>query len=250
MGSVTAIFLLPFLSIFAIFVGFFETLLGIGTEKVVLPYDPQNGIVWEYKEGDEAFVDCIDTEIKNGQQVFTFRGKSMLDENRPSYNEHKQVVDDLYFEDQNGNINKYYAFIAFSNEPGMGASLIYGKMNIYEESECAVFQYTVKAETPTEDFYWHIYDYNVYMQGNRFIGEYKLENVPERTYQFAFSPNDIKDHTFDMSFHYRNSSGKPLEKIEVTFEMNGKEVKVIEETHYRYVLDENGNLVEVKIPTT
>ena len=243
MGSITAIFLIPFLSFFAVFLGFYETIAGIGTEKVVLPYDPQNGVVWEYQEGDEAYIDCIDTEIKDDQQIFTFRGKRIFDKNRPTstYYENEALVDDIYFEDDNGNTKKYYAFLDFRVSDPKTDSATYGSIDIYEETECASFQYTAKAQKELEDCYWHVYDSGADLRQNRYIGEYKLENVHERTYRFVFPPEDIKDHSFNMTFVYRDSQGKQFEKLEVEFEMIGKEVKVIEETFY--VNDENGIFV-------
>ena len=237
MGSVTAIFLAPLLSVFAIFIGFFEMLTGVGTEKVVLPYDPENGIVWEYKEGDEAFIDCVKTEIKDGQQIFTFRGKGLYDLERPSSYEHENVVDDIYFEDENGNIKMYYAFIDFRGD-APGDPIVYGSVDIYEETECVTFEYTVTAQQEVEDCYWLAYDYDASMRQNRYIGECELKDAYERTYKFVFSPEDIKDHIFDMSFYYRTQPGKQYEKIGVTFEMKGKEVKLVEEVFY--VKDENG----------
>lgn len=248
MGAITAIFLAPFLAVLGIVAGFFETILGTGTEKVYLPYDADNGIVWEYKEGEVGFIDCIETTIKNNQQIFTFRGKMELDKNNPSSYQNDTFVDDIYFEDANGNIMKYYAVVDFCWDD-FNDSLIYGNMDIYEESECALFQYTVKAATETEGYYWKEYDYETDDYRNRYVGLPDLVNVHERTYHFVFTPEDIEDDTFDMSFYYRNSNGKTLEKITVTFEMIGKEVKVVEEAHYCYELDENGDRVEIKIPS-
>ena len=237
MGSVTVIFLAPLLSVFAIFIGFFEMLTGVGIEKVVLPYDPENGIVWEYKEGDEAFIDCVKTEIKDGQQIFAFRGKGLYDLERPSSYEHENVVDDIYFEDENGNIKMYHAFIDFRGD-APGDPIVYGSVDIYEETECVTFEYTVTAQQEVEDCYWLAYDYDASMRQNRYIGECELKDAYERTYKFVFSPEDIKDHIFDMSFYYRTQPGKQYEKIGVTFEMKDKEVRLIEEIFY--VEDENG----------
>lgn len=236
MGSVTAIFLIPLLLPFMLFMGIFETAFGIGTEKVVLPYDEESGVVWEYREGDDAFVDCIRTEIKNGQQIFTFRGKWMIDDSNPESYQNEEFVDDLYFVDADGNVKTYYAMLDFSKDGPNDGSLFYGDMEIYEESECAVFEYTVKAITEVEDCYWHEYDYSAQNDdSNRYVGLPDLKNVPERTYKFVLSPEDIKDGTFNMSFYYRTESGRQYEKITVTFEMVGKDVTVVEEKHYIWV---------------
>ena len=236
MGSVVAIFLVPLMLPFMLFIGIFDTAFGTGTEKVVLPYDPENGIVWEYEEGDDAFVDCIKTTTKDGQQIFTFRGKMIFNEDRPNdLYQNEEFVDDIYFVDANGNVKTYYAMLDFSwDGPDDGVSLIYGGMDIYEESECAVFEYTVKAGTQVEGCYWHEYDYDAGTDRNRYVGFPEIVNMHERTYKFVLPPEDIEDGSFDMSFYYRNSSGKLYEKIAVTFEMVGKEVTVLEETHYVY----------------
>lgn len=233
MGAVTAIFLVPLLLPFMLFMGIFDTVFGIGTEKVVLPCDAENGVVWEYEEGDVAFIDCIKTTTKDGQQIFTFRGKGMLEDGNPESYQNEEFVDDLYFVDADGNVKTYYAMLDFSKDGPNDGSLFYGDMEIYEESECAIFEYTVKAITEVEDCYWHEYDYSAQNDdSNRYVGLPDLVNMHERTYKFVLPPEDIKDGTFAMSFYYRTESGRQYEKIAVTFEMVGKEVSVSEEIHY------------------
>lgn len=236
--------MIPLALLFSLFmpvISFFETLTGAGQEKIFLPYDAENGIVWEYNEDDYSIVDCLKSETKDGQQVFTFRGKGIGEEGRLSGYDSDQLIDDIYFEDENGNIKKYYAFVDFTALED-GGSFMYGDMDIYEESECVNFEYTVKAHTETENCYWYVDDNGAKMDQSRYMGEEKIENLHERTYQFVFAPEEIKDHTFRMTFYYE-LRGDTFEKIEVTFEMVGKEVKVIEETHF--VEDENKNMVEV-----
>ena len=237
MGAVTAIFLVPLLLPFMLIMGLFDTAFGIGTEKVVLPYDEESGVVWEYREGDEAFVDCIKTTVKDGQQIFTFRGKRVLEDGYPVSYQNEEFVDALYFVDADGNVKTYYAMLDYSGDgPGDDVSLIYGGMEIYEEGECAIFEYTVKALTEIEDCYWHEYDYSArYDEINRYVGLPDIKNMPERTYKFVLSPEDIKDGTFGMTFYYRTEKGRQYEKITVVFEMVGKEVNVIEEKHYVWV---------------
>lgn len=236
--------MIPLMFLFSLFlpvIGFFETLTGAGQEKVTLPYDAENGVVWEYNEDDYSIIDCLKSETKDGQQVFTFRGKEVSDEERPSSYDGDKFVDDLYFEDENGNIKKYFAFVNYYdyNEK---ISLMYGDMDIYEETECVAFEYTVKAKNEVENCYWYVNDYDAETDENRFLGEEKIVNMHERTYQFVLDPENTEDHTLKMTFNYRNPTNN-FEKIEVTFEVSGKEVRVVEETHY--VKDENHNFVEV-----
>ena len=236
MGAVTAIFLVPLMLPFMLIMGLFDTAFGIGTEKVVLPYDEESGVVWEYREGDEAFVDCIKTTIKDGQQIFTFRGKVWFDPNNPSSYQNEEFVDALYFVDADGNVKTYYAFLDFrSDGPGGDVSTIYGGMEIYEESECAIFEYTLKSTTEVEGCYWHEYDHHTGYYRNRYVGLPDIENMHERTYKFVLPPEDIQDGTFDMSFYYRPEYGRQYDKVDVTFEMVGKEVNVIEEKRYIWV---------------
>lgn len=221
------------LSMFSPIIGFFETLTGKGQEEIALPYDAEKGIVWEYNEGDYALVDCIKTEIKDGQQIFTFRGKGIGQEGRPrpaDYNS-DQLIDDICFEDENGNTKTYYAFWDYLTPLNEGGTYMYGDLDIYEETECVTFEYTVKAEQETENAYWYVDDLSAEMKQNRYIGEEKLINGHERTYKFIFAPEDVNNHTFTMYFYYKPSSTHTLETIKVNFELTGKEVKVIDEKH-------------------
>ena len=232
-----------FLSLFSPIIGFFETLMGLGIEEVALPHNPENGIVWEYKEDDNDIFDCLKTEITDGQQIFTFRGKGIAEEGRPSTRDGDEFVDDIFFEDENGNIKTYYAFVDLyaTND---GGSYMYGDMDIYEESKCVTFEYTVKPEEETENCAWYVSDNSARMKQNRFMGTDELENMHERTYQFVFSPEDIKNGSFRMTFYYETPSNITFEKREVTFEMKDKKVTIVEETHY--VKDENGAFVELQ----
>lgn len=235
--------MIPLMFIYSLFlpvIGFFETLTGVGQEKVALPYDPENGVVWEYKENDNDIFNCIKTEIIDGQQIFTFRGKAPSEEGRPSGYDGDKFVDDIYFKDENGNIKKYYAFVNYYSY-GEGASIMYGDMDIYEETDCVSFEYTVKALMEVENCYWYVEDHNAEKDENRFLGEEEIVNMHERAYQFVLAPENTEDHTLKMTFNYRNSTND-FEEIEVTFEVSGKEVRVVEETHF--IRDESGNMVE------
>ena len=223
-----------FLSLFSPIIGFFETITGKGQEEIALPYDAEKGIVWEYKEDDYEIVDCIKSEVKDGQQIFTFRGKGIGEEGRPlqaDYNSN-QLIDDICFEDENGNTKTYYAFVNFQTPLNEGGTFMYGDLDVYEETECVTFDYTVKAEQEKENAYWYVDDYSAKMKQNRYIGEEKLINEHERTYNFIFAPEDVRDHTFTMYFYYEESTTKTLEKVEVIFEMKDEEVTIIKETHY------------------
>ncbi len=240
----TGFWMIPLAFLFSLIspiIGFFGNIFGMGQAEVVLPHNPENGVVWEYKAEDEAYIKLADSEIKEGQQIFTFAGIDMFDEKRPPHSNGK-VIDDVCFEDGNGNIKRYYVFVDFSTLK----NVYFGDLNIMEESECINFEYTVKAKTQVADACWYIEDNEVSDSQYRFIGERVLENAHERTYEFVFGPEHFQDHIFSMVFDYRESPSDPvgIEKIEVTFELINKEVHIVEETYY--VRDNNYNLVEVK----
>ena len=78
------------------------------------------------------------------------------------------------------------------------------------------FQGLAKALTEIEDCYWHEYDYSArYDEINRYVGLPDIKNMPERTYKFVLSPEDIKDGTFGMTFYYRTEKGRQYEKITI-----------------------------------
>lgn len=223
-------------------ISFFGGVMGVGQAEIVLPHDPENGIVWEYKSEDEAFIKLADDEIKNGQHIFTFMGRDMFDEKR-SVDTSDQTVSDVVFEDADGNEKRYFVFV----ETSTLKNVYFGDLEIFEDTECVSFQYTVKARTEVEGAFWSVEDVdNDSDSQNRFVGVRKPENVHEHTYDFVFGPEDIKDQTFIIEFRYNDSRSAPvaLEKIEVIFEMTDKKVKVVEEKFY--VRDAYYDYVEVK----
>lgn len=190
-----------------------------------MPYDKLQGIVWSCKDTHYGWFDLVETKIEGDEQIFVFKGRNAF--SYETDNRFREVI----FTDENGNTKTYYAFWDYLTPLNEGGTFMYGDLDIYEETECVTFEYTVKAEQETENAYWYVDDLSAEMKQNRYIGEEKLINGHERTYKFIFAPEDVKNHTFTMCFFYKPSSTHVLEKIEVTFELADKEVTVINEKH-------------------
>ena len=49
-------------------ISFFGGVMGVGQAEIVLPHDPENGIVWEYKSEDEAFIKLAEKSIETNRK--------------------------------------------------------------------------------------------------------------------------------------------------------------------------------------
>ena len=117
-------------------IGFFT---GADKTEIILPYDEENGIVWEYDDFQDDYIKLTDTRVEDGKQIFTFwRNYFVFDEGNGG------MAIDLVFTDENGNSETYY--IACSNG-GFGLKLL-------SPGEYVTYTHTAKAETPVDGGYW------------------------------------------------------------------------------------------------
>ena len=71
MGSVTVI-LVPFLAVLVFIADLFLSITGLDITKVALPYDPENGLVWEYDGVDDPYIKLEKMTVDGNEQVFRF----------------------------------------------------------------------------------------------------------------------------------------------------------------------------------
>lgn len=140
MGAVFGIiFGLPvaiFWMIISPFIGFFT---GADKVEIILPYDEESGVIWEYDNYQDVYIKLADTRFEGDKQFFTFRRNYLVfDEGNGG------MATDLVFTDKNGNSQTYY--IACANG-GFG-------MKAMAPGEYATYSHTAKVETPVKDGYW------------------------------------------------------------------------------------------------
>lgn len=143
MGTVTVIFA-PLYALFVWISSLFGFITGDNLTKVELPYDPEQGLVWEYDNVDDPYLNLQKTKIEDGKQVFYFKANSF---STPFYN---GEVMDLVFTDENGNSQKYYAY---RYQEGYTT---YKTLEILAPGEYIEFNYTPNPQIKEETYDWNV----------------------------------------------------------------------------------------------
>ena len=66
--SILLIFIIPAAIFQVIFSYISGAFMGYPTAKVELPYDEATGLVWEYDNVDDPYINLVETETKDGNQ--------------------------------------------------------------------------------------------------------------------------------------------------------------------------------------
>lgn len=237
MGSVTIIVIIPLFLI--LFAG--SSLIGAVTggdrTQVVLPYEPEKGIVWECDVPDET-VELVETEVNGNTQIFRFRStqtkdliayfgelaKGLITD---VYPEHEYTYGDIYkitFTDANGNEQIYYA------EPNLDLESIYiDTLKIYAPDEYFTFDYTVTAQKPIEGEYgWYNQDYSFRTE------HYKAEYSPERTLTIVHTSDDIaegEEYYYSVEYGFIDGYQRENETVSIKYVITDGKVEILEENH-------------------
>lgn len=209
-ASIWMIFLIPIILITALFGNFFTEITGKTQAEIVLPYDESKGIVWEYDNKDDFYIDFVEVRIEGNEQIFAFKDNEVEDQEDKTGR-----CMDLVFTDKNGNKKTYYADFA-----------LFGEMVFYEESECMITEYTAVAHNPDENLHW--------------ISAGKKDRVliqpisydTEATFTIVCMPDDIEklkaeeDYAFNLSFSYVNENGAFTESVTAEYELLGGTLQV------------------------
>ncbi len=215
MGSpLVLFFVLPIVFVVTIFNTLSAALTGTLYSEVVLPYEPEKGIVWEYKEDDDMYIDLIDEEIKGDKQIFTFRGDRVLSEHKDSRGE----VMDLRFVDENGDEQIYYAI--FNSEQ----AAFFNKYDIYAPGEYVAYEYTVKAENKVLLGFWEI------LWSDSEMVLYSPKEFNDETVFTIVHPLNQKGEEFTLGFYYYQNSSKK-ETIVINYEITENGLNIKNENH-------------------
>ena len=227
MGSVTIFFIVPVMIIMMLFGSAVGAINGDNVTKVELPYNPSEGIVWEYDGVDDPLFNLIETEIKGDKQIFTFKGIRVFD---GIFEDDYETVDsdlimDVVFTNENGEELLYYAAVDHDY------FALNHKIEFWSPDEYVIFDYTPKEETTVEGAEWVASKYDK-------IGETEADG--EKTFTYLFLPDKENGSTYEMSFTYctlkKEDSDKyiPYEKIELEIkaDINGCEIKDEDRFYY------------------
>lgn len=219
MGSVTIFFIIPVMIIAMLFGSAVGAIKGDNVTKVELPYDPSEGVVWEYDGVDDPLFNLVETETEGDKQIFTFKGIPVFD---GVFEEDREKVDsgmvmDVIFTNKNGEELLYYAAVN-----GDYVALNH-KIEFWSPDEYVIFDYTPKEETTVEGAEWVSTKYCK-------IGETENEGV--KTFTFLFLPDKERGSIFEINFTYctlkKTDSDKyiPYEQMALEIKVNGNKYEI------------------------
>ncbi len=237
MGSVTIIVIIPLALILIACSSVIGDITGGDRTKVVLPYEPEKGIVWEC-DIPMGPVELVETEIDGETQVFYFKstkGKELIDgfvgvaksiitkEDPPEYETRFGDIYKVIFKDQNGNEQKYYAKTATNTD-----SIYFDTVDFFAPGEYYAFDYTATAQQPVDgEYFWFNEIYPSYTEC--FAPEYS----PTKTFTIVLTDNfeSGEEHYYDMRYGYfEYSDAKATEYIKIKYIINNGNVEILEET--------------------
>lgn len=226
MGSVTAIFFIPLMLVIFLFSTIAGAIKGDNVTKVELPYNPSEGVVWEYDGVDDPLFELIETDTEGDTQIFTFKGISMSDASKKDVS--TDAVMDVVFTDENGNELLYYARV---NSDYLS---FYYKIDFYSPDEYVVAEYTPEEENHIDGAEWF-----AYTEGENYYGETVTDG--KKTFRFLYLPDKtgIEKNRYSQLFTYMvkkddGSEDVYYEKIYVKFDVETGKYEIFEEDRYFY----------------
>lgn len=210
MGAVT-IFVIPIFLALVSVVNMFGSITGLNVSEVVLPYDPDKGLVWEYDDENDRYIKLKDIEIEDGEQIFRFVKR------KKSKNMTNGYMMDLVFTDKNGNAETYYAY---------SQSDYFDKIKILSADEVAVFEYSITTQKEKWRCEWSMDPdygypdkvlYNPKMTGN------------EITFTVVYELGSDEDDIFWIYFDGDEIRGGYYERYGIQLDCSGGEAVLIQE---------------------
>ena len=199
--AIWLIVLIPAALIMSIIGDIHVAIHGQAKSELVLPYDESQGIVWEYDDVNDYYIELAETRVEDGKQIFVFANEDCREEINGS-------LMDVVFTDKNGNRMKYYALRGDD----------YNGPVFYEEDECYVAQYTVTAEKKLKRHHWETYQEN-----DSILCQPRVEEETA-TFTVVMTPEDIGEGTPEEAqlvprFVYENRKDKKRESIFVYYKV-------------------------------
>lgn len=199
--AIWLIVLIPAALIMSIIGDIHVAIHGQAKSELILPYDESQGIVWEYDDVNDYYIELAETRVEDGKQIFVFANEDCREEINGS-------LMDVVFTDKNGNRMKYYALRGDD----------YNGPVFYEEDECYVAQYTVTAEKKRKRHHWETYQEN-----DSILCQPRVEEETA-TFTVVMTPEDIGEGTPEEAqlvprFVYENRKDKKRESIFVYYKV-------------------------------
>ena len=224
-SSVLLVFLAPFFAIYVFFVGIFNEFAPQPQAEIVLPYNESQGLVWEYVEDEDYYINLLEVKVEGDKQIFVFEADqststSLVNIFSVFFEPTEGYIIDLAFVDQNGNIKTFY------HDPRQDAQ---DPFIIYDESECMITEYTVTATDPEHADYWQV-DFD---GDNNIVRQPWVED--ESAVTIVFMPYKIEDmengenRIIRFTNNYWVDNTEYIEEYRVTFSVQNGQLVIVDE---------------------
>lgn len=219
-ASFTVLLFLPILLVGAFFMNLSGFVTGADQTRIALPYDPENGLVWEYDNKNDPYIKLHDTVIEDDEQIFCFRDK------RGTTNSENGEWMDLIFTDKNGNQRKYY--VSFDHEDVLEDK--HQDFLVLAPGEYLEYDYTVKADKTVAGGDWYITYLDNYRTNLDIAYMPRQEISSEETFKLVFAkPGEGGSYKSKLLFSYGFLHSVSLEELVSEFEITADEVTLIGE---------------------
>lgn len=209
------------LTIIAPFIGFFDILTGGHYEDVVLPYDPENGLVWEYDNLDDPYIKLDKMTVKGDEQIFRFSSAGV---DADSFDFYNGECMDLIFTAENGETETYYCFLADFTENS--------HIWIDREDECITYEFTVTRDEAYADLDWKL---SFYCPNPRNLLYFADGKGAEKTFKLVYFNNTpIHDGLVEAYLYFENDDPDYKESHSIEVDFSSGEAVVIRENHSVY----------------
>ncbi len=193
--AIWLIVLIPAAFIYSIVGDIHVMIHGQAKSELVMPYNEAEGIVWEYDNVNDYYMELVDTRIEGDKQIFVFENESCKEEING-------YLMDIVFTDKNGNQVKYYAL--------RGGD--YDGPTYFAEDECYATQCTVTAKRSRKRYHWKV---------DRESSSILCQPIKEESsdiFTIVMTPDDIGDYNLsDIElvpiFEYNNRRDKTKETV-------------------------------------
>ena len=193
--AIWLIFLIPAALIYSIIGDIHVAIHGEAKSELVLPYNEAEGIVWEYDDVNDYYMDLVDTRVEGDKQIFVFQNESCKEEING-------FLMDIVFTDKNGNQKKYYALCGGD----------YDGPTYFTEDECYATQCTVTAEKERRNCHWKV------ERASSSILCQPVKEEPSDTFTIVLTPDEIGEADINIKkltpiLEYRNRRDKTKETV-------------------------------------
>ena len=79
-SSVLLVLLAPFFAVYLFFVGIVTEIKGPPQAEIVLPYDESQGLVWEYVDQEDYYINLVEVKVEDDKQIFVFERETITSE--------------------------------------------------------------------------------------------------------------------------------------------------------------------------